>query len=76
MYLRNQIADAGAKGVKILMGYKEVTHSSFDKSKIMQYRHLERKKSNLIIDLLSLGVYAAGPQVLTYRPHILRGVRI
>ena len=31
---------------------------------------------NLTIDLLSLGIYARGPQVLTYRPQILRGVRI
>ena len=35
-----------------------------------------KKKFNLTIDLLSLGIYAPGPQVLTYRPQILRGVRI
>ena len=29
--------------------------------------HHFQKKSNLTIDLLSLGVYALGPQVLTYR---------
>ena len=48
-----------------------------DKSKknpISQPR--KSKKSNLTIDLLSLGIYAPGPQVLTYRPQILRGVRI
>ena len=34
------------------------------------------KKINLAIDLLSLGRYAPGPQVLTYRPPFFRGVRI
>ena len=32
------------------------------------------EKNYLTIDLLSLGVYAPGHQVLTYRPQILRGV--
>ena len=36
----------------------------------------KKKQSNLTIDHLSLGVYAPGPQVLTYRPQIKRGVRI
>ena len=35
-----------------------------------------KKNNNLTIDLLSLGIYAPGPQVLTYRHQILRGVRI
>ena len=35
-----------------------------------------KKKFNLTIDLLSLGVYAPGPQVLTYRSQILREIRI
>ena len=35
-----------------------------------------KKKNNLAIGRLSLGVYAPGPQVLTYRPQILREVRI
>ena len=35
-----------------------------------------QKKCNLTIDLLSLGVYAPKPQVLTYRPQILREARI
>ena len=39
-------------------------------------RHFQKKKSNLTIDLSSLGIYAPGPQVLTYRPQILRGLRI
>ena len=34
--------------------------------------HIFKKKINSTIVLLSLGVYAPGPQVLTYRPHILR----
>ena len=32
-------------------------------------------KKKLTIDLLSLGIYAPGPQVSTYRPQILREVR-
>ena len=43
-------------------------HFNFATSKI--------KKINLTIDLLSLGIYVPGPQVLTQRPQILRGVRI
>ena len=35
-----------------------------------------KKKSNSTIDLLSLGIYAPRPQVLTSRPQILQGVRI
>ena len=35
-----------------------------------------KKHFSLTIDLLSLGIYAPGLQVLTYRPQILRGVRI
>ena len=35
-----------------------------------------KKTVNLTVDLLSLGIYAPGPQVSTYRPQILRGVRI
>ena len=38
-------------------------------------RHFQ-KTINLTIDRLSLGIYAPSPQVLTYRPQILRGVRI
>ena len=43
-----------------------------------QFRHspFSKKKSNLTIDLLSLGIYTPAPQVLTYGPQILRGVRI
>ena len=44
-------------------------NSNFATSKV-------KKKSNLTIDLLSLGISAPGPQVLTYRPQILRGVWI
>ena len=33
-------------------------------------------KKKLTIDRFSLGIYALGPQVLTYRPQILQGVRI
>ena len=41
------------------------------------FRHLEsQKRINLATDLLSLGTYAPGPQVLTFRSQILRGVRI
>ena len=39
-------------------------------------RHFQKKKINLTIDPLSLGIYALGPQVSTYRPQILRGVQI
>ena len=35
-----------------------------------------KKNVNLTIDLLSLGVNAMEPQVLTYLPQTLRGVRI
>ena len=53
-------------------------HAQLTSQKKFQFRHLEsqKKKSNLTIDLLSLGIYAPGPQVLTYRPQILQGVRI
>ena len=37
------------------------------------FRHFQTK---IPIDLLSVGMYASGPQVLTYRPHILWRVRI
>ena len=44
----------------------------------IKFRNLEckNKKSNLTIDLVSLGIFAPRPQVLTYRPRILRRVRI
>ena len=49
----------------------------FTQSKKRKFRHLEsHKKGNITVDLLSLGIYAPGPQVLTYRPQILRRVRI
>ena len=35
-----------------------------------------KKNVNLTIDLVSLGIYAPGPQVLTYRPRFCGGVRI
>ena len=35
-----------------------------------------KKKVNLTIDPLSLGIFAPDPQLSTYRPQILRGVRI
>ena len=40
-----------------------------------------KKNNNLTMDLLFLGllflgIYPPGPRVLTYRPQILRGVRI
>ena len=35
-----------------------------------------QKNKNLTIDPLSLGVYVPAPLVFTYRPQILRGVRI
>ena len=43
-----------------------------------QFRHsaFSKNKFNLTIDPLSLGIYALGPQILTYRPQILRGARI
>ena len=34
------------------------------------------KKTNLSINLLSLRLYGPGPQILTHRPQILRGIRI
>ena len=37
---------------------------------------IKKQNFNLTIDTLSLGIYAPGPQVLTYLPQILRGVRI
>ena len=42
-----------------------------DKSKKIAIRPFQKKRG-----LISLGRYALGPQVLTYRPQILRGVRI
>ena len=50
---------------------------TLDKSKESNFaiRHFQ-KKSNSIIDLISLGIYAPGPKVLTYRPQILREVRV
>ena len=50
--------------------------SQEEKKLISPPRKSKKKKINLTIDLLSLGIYAPGPQVLTYRPQILRGVRI
>ena len=53
----------------ILMLYTHLTSQ-----KQIQLRHSRfSKKSNLTIDLLSLGIYALGPQVLTYRPQIFAG---
>ena len=39
-------------------------------------RHFQKKNLNLTIDSLSRGIHAADPQLLTYRPQILRGFRI
>ena len=49
---------------------------TIDKKKKINFVIFKKKKKNLTIDPLSLGTYAQGPQVLTYRPQILRGVRI
>ena len=57
--------------------YFEMRKYHMTSQKKIQFRHLESQKhSTLTIDFLSLGIYAPGPQVLTYRPQILRGVRI
>ena len=50
-----------------------VTDKSRKKNSISPPR---KSKKKLTIELLSLGIYASGPQVLTYRPQILRVVRI
>ena len=39
-------------------------------------RHLGSQKNLFNLRALSLGIYAPEPQVSTYRPHILREVRI
>ena len=51
------------------------TYLTSQKKNYFAIRHFQ-KKNNLTIDPLSLGKYAPSPQVLTYRPQILRGVRI
>ena len=61
--------------------FKQIKTSGFqcttDKSKKFNFaiRHFQ-KKINLTIDLLSLGIYAPRPQLLTYRPQVLWRVRI
>ena len=47
-------------------------------SQKIQFRRspFSKKRTNLTIDCLSVGLYAQGPQVLTYRPQILREARI
>ena len=63
-------ADRFAKGTSsTFLRMTSQKKNSFATSKV-------KKKIKLTIDLLSLGIYAPGPQVLTYRPQILRGVRI
>ena len=52
------------------------TDKSRKKILISPPRKSKKNNNNLTIDLLSLGIYNPGPQVLTYRPQILRGVRI
>ena len=49
----------------------------FDKSKNVNFATPNSKRDvSLTIDLLSLATHARGPQVLTYRPQFVRGVRI
>ena len=57
---------------------KVIQHLTSQKKKInFAIRHFQKKNNNnLTIDPLSLGIYAPSPQVLTYRPQILRGIRI
>ena len=62
-----------------LHGYISCVHQVLEELLTSQKnvnRHLESKKNvNLTVDLLSLDIYyAPGPEVLTYRSQILRGL--
>ena len=57
------------KGIAVFWTDKSRKKFNFATSKI-------KKNNNSTIDLLSLCIYAPGPQVLTFRPRVLRGVRI
>ena len=65
------------KRISLRFGARDGSAFLLDKSKKFNFaiRHFQ-KKINSTIDPLSLGIYAPGSQVLTYRPQILRGVRI
>ena len=56
-------------------GAQETTKAQMTSQKKTPFA-IFKKEINLTIDLLSLGIYAPGPQVLSYRTQILRGVRI
>ena len=64
----------GMQSIKINVAPTETAN---DKSKIFFSPFaIFKKKINLTIDTLSPGIFAPGPQLSTYRPRILRGVRI